>query len=90
MEWRNPSDVYDPVAAGEPLPEDFPQIAPRDAIAPIYLPRFTSAEDADYPDRTLVLGIEIDGEARAYPIGVLDSRQMVIDRVGGVPILATW
>ena len=84
------SDVYDPVAAGELLPDGFRQLLPRDAIPPVYEPRFTSAEDARYPDDALVLGVEIDGDAHAYPISVLNHREMVNDKVGGTPILSTW
>lgn len=85
----NPATVYDPVD-DEPLPDGFRQSLPRDGIAPIYEPRFVPAEDAGYPDDALVLGVEIGGESHAYPINVLNWREMVIDRVGGVPILATW
>jgi hypothetical protein len=38
----------------------------------------------------LILGIEINGEAKAYPISVMRSREMVNDQLGGIPILATW
>ncbi len=40
----------------------------------------------------LVLGIEINGEARAYPIKMLCGvkREVVNDELGGVPIAATW
>lgn len=90
IEHPAPTDVYDPVEAGEALPAGYRQVLARDAIAPIYEPRFTSAGDAEYPEEALVLGVEIDGEARAYPISVLNFREMVIDRVADTPILATW
>lgn len=82
--------VYDPVAAGEPLPYGFHQLLFRDAISPVYEPRFTSAEDARYPDDAFVLGVEIDGDAHAYPMSVLHHREMVNDKVGGTSILSTW
>lgn len=85
----HPATVYDPVTS-EPLPDGFRQLLPRDGIAPVYEPRFVSAESAGYPDDALVLGVEIGGESHAYPINVLNWREMVIDRVGDVPILATW
>lgn len=86
----NPDDVYDPVAAGEPLPPGYRDVTVRDRIRPVYAPRFTSAAQADWPDDTLVLGVAMDGEAKAYPILTLNFREMVLDRLGGTPILATW
>lgn len=62
----------------------------RDMIAPIYAPRFVAAGQARLRGDELVLGVEINGEAKAYPITVLNSREMVNDTAGGVPILATW
>ena len=38
----------------------------------------------------LVIGVAINGEAKAYAVGPLNSREMVNDTVGGVPILVTW
>jgi hypothetical protein len=40
--------------------------------------------------RELVIGVEINCESRAYPVGPLNRREMVNDVVGGVPILVTW
>jgi hypothetical protein len=36
-----------------------------------------------------VLGLEIAGEARAYPLRILDWHELVNDRVGGVPVAVT-
>ncbi len=66
------------------------QLLPRDAIYPVYEPQFAPAEDAPYADDELVIGVEINGEAKAYAIGPLNSREMVNDTLGGVPILVTW
>lgn len=86
----NPDDVYDPVAAGEPLPDGYVRVTDRDRINPIYEPRLKNADETDWPDDTLVLGVALDGDAKAYPIRVLNFREMVLDRLGGTPILATW
>lgn len=69
---------------------DWNQVLGRDAILPIYEPEFVSAQNAPYADDELVIGVELNGEARAYAIGPLNSREMVNDTVGGVPILVTW
>jgi hypothetical protein len=62
----------------------------RDMIPPVYAPRAVVAAQARLRDDELVLGVEINGEAKAYPITVLNAREMVNDTVGRVPILATW
>lgn len=86
----DPRTVYDPVSAGEPLPDGYRDVTSRDVIAPIYEPRFRTAAETDWPEDTLVLGVSLGGESKAYPIRVLNRREMVLDRLGGNPILATW
>ena len=66
------------------------QLLFQDAIPPIYDPEFISPADAALNPEELVIGVEINGEVRAYPIGPLVRREMVNDVVGGVPILVTW
>ncbi len=43
-------------------------------------------------DNELVLGVTVNGKARAYPINMLNgpSREIINDTLGGVPIAATW
>lgn len=85
-----PGDVYDPVAAGESLPDGFRQLLPRDGIQPIYEPTFVEANQSPWPAATEVIGVEINGEAKAYPVSWLGGRELVIDDVGGEPILVSW
>lgn len=66
------------------------QLLSRDAIQPIYNPEFVPADQAGYADDELVMGVAINGEAKAYPVGLLNSREMVNDELGGIPILVTW
>ena len=61
-----------------------------DAIAPIYAPSFVPADDAPMTDTELVMGVAIDGQAKAYPVNVLRFREMVNDELAGWPILVTW
>ncbi len=86
----DPGSVYDPVDVGDPLPVGFRQLLPRDGILPVYDPAFVTAADANWSDGTLVIGLEIEGESRAYPVGFLNRREMVIDSVAGIPVLVTW
>ena len=78
-----------------PRVEDFdafvpPRLIGPDGIRPIYEPRFVAAENAPLEDDELVIGIAIDGEAKAYPITVLRFREMVNDELADLPILVTW
>ncbi len=86
----DPNAVFDPVRAGDELPPGFRQLLPRDAIQPIYVPQFVRATEASWDDETLVIGVELGGEAKAYPVSYLNRREMVVDRFGDIPILVTW
>lgn len=66
------------------------RVLPRDAILPIYDPTFLPASQARLRDDELVLGVAWGGGAKAYPIAVLNTREMVNDELRGVPILVTW
>lgn len=68
----------------------FRQLLRRDAIEPVYAPQFVSAHAAGLEPEELVMGVELNGESKAYPIGPLNLREMVNDVVGGVPVLITW
>ena len=47
-------------------------------------PKVSSAEDAAWlKDSDIVFGIEINGEARAYPRQIMEVREMVNDTLGG-------
>ena len=50
----------------------------------------TPAEAAFLKDEDRVLGVEINGEAAAYPIRALAYHHLVHDRVGGVDLVATY
>ncbi len=76
-------------AAGNHVdPENIQQVLPRDAIIAVRTPTFA---DRDYlhPSR-LVIGLEIDGDARAYPIAILNHHEIVNDVVGTVPVAVTF
>lgn len=63
-----------------------------DAIPSIENPRFVDqiAADNTYDPDELVLGVEIDGDARAYSVPLLSRHEIVNDVVGGKPIAVTW
>jgi hypothetical protein len=65
---------------------------PRDSIPAIDNPQFASADEAEQfldPDE-LVIGVVINGDARAYPIPILSVHEIVNDVVGGEAIAVTW
>ena len=70
--------------------DGFTQLLERDAIRPIYRPLVVDAAEADLVADELVLGVQIGGEARAYPVGTLRFREIVNDVLGDTPILVTW
>jgi len=67
-----------------------PRLLGLDGIRPVYEPRFVTAADAPLEDDELIIGISLEGEAKAYPITVLRFREIVNDELGGLPILVTW
>lgn len=67
-------------------------LLPRDAIPAIDDPQFISAAEADvdYDPDELVIGVEFNGDARAYSIPFLSRHEIVNDTVGGEKIAVTW
>lgn len=62
----------------------------RDGIASIDRPRFHSAAQTRLADGERVLGIEHRGQARAYPVAVLERHEIVNDRIGGQPVVVSF
>lgn len=55
--WPTPDEVYNPVSAGQPLRGAYRQLLRRDAILPVYDLEFTSADEVDRPNDSLVMGV---------------------------------
>ncbi len=56
----------------------------QDGIPPLRQPKMISADEADYlGDDNIVFGIELNGDARAYPKRILAWHEMFIDEIGG-------
>ena len=90
LEGREPGSLYNPVHEDEDLPSGDRQLLARDATRPIYDPQFVAAAAAGWEDETLVIALEIDGDARTYPVSHLNRREIVNDHVGKTPVLVTW
>lgn len=64
---------------------------PKDGIPSIDDPVFIPvSQSADLDDKEPVIGLEIDGDARAYPLRVLMWHEIVNDTVGGRPVTVTY
>jgi hypothetical protein len=58
-----------------------------DGIPPLENPIMIPADDADYLDPSEpVFGLVVNGDARAYPMRIMDHHEMANDVVGGVPV----
>lgn len=81
-----------PVGAVAPEELEIVELLPFDAIPAIDAPRYWSREDADevYAEDEPVIGLEIQGEARAYSLPFLSRHEIVNDTVGGRAISVTW
>ena len=59
----------------------------KDGIPALTNPKLLSREQATYMEpENLVFGVNINGDARAYPLRILDWHEMFNDVVGGVPV----
>jgi len=65
---------------------------PRDGIPSIDEPVFVSLEEADalYDVREPVMALELEGEARAYPLQILIWHEIVNDVIADVPVAVTF
>ncbi|MFW6039167.1 MAG: DUF3179 domain-containing (seleno)protein, partial [bacterium] len=64
---------------------------PKDGIPALTDPELISAEAADYLDDTSrVVSVTINGQARAYPLNILNWHEAVNDTIGDVPITVIY
>ncbi len=65
---------------------------PRDTIPALSKPHFVAAQEVrgKLNDSDRVLGVFLNGEARAYPVRIVNWHEAVNDIVGGQPILVSW
>ena len=67
----------------------------KDSVVPIDEPQFTSFDDPLIAERgitleTPVLGVYVDGVARAYSVDVLSLHEIVNDEIAGEPYAVLW
>jgi hypothetical protein len=63
----------------------------RDGIKSVDRPAFATSDAVDWvAPANPVLGVALGGEARAYPVHVMDYHQIVNDEIGGRPVAVTY
>ncbi len=63
----------------------------QDGIPPLRQPKMLDADDADYlDDSNIIFGIEVNGDARAYPKRIMAWHEMFVDEVGGKPVAGVY
>ena len=64
---------------------------PKDGIPSIDNPKFAPVSESQFvPDTTFVIGLDINGEKRAYPLFIMVWHEIVNDSIGGVPVAVTY
>ncbi len=81
--WELHSVSYDEILSGGP---------PRDGIPSIDNPMFISQDEAAewLSDNEPVIAVEINGDARAYPLQIMTWHEITNDVVGDVPVIVTF
>ena len=72
------------------LPREFEQIIPRGRIAAISKPTFVPAAEASISGNAPILGVVIDGQARAFSLNLLNHHEVVNDQIGDTAYAAVW
>lgn len=64
---------------------------PKDGIPSLTDPKFVTAEKAKFmKDKDRVIGVEFGGQAKAYPMKILNWHEAVNDVAGKIKFLVTW
>ena len=75
----------------EELLVGIPLSDPRDAIPPIDNPQFEAVSESDWiQGQEPGVLIEIEEDARFYPLSVMTRHEIVNDEVGGIPVAVTY
>lgn len=93
-----PSPLFEQSYRANPISDrDYSQyqivtLLPLDAIPALSFPAFYKAERADreYLPDEMVIGVEFNGDAKAYPVELLSRHEIVNDTVGGIHLAVTW
>ncbi|NOG45920.1 MAG: DUF3179 domain-containing protein [Calditrichaeota bacterium] len=72
--------------------DEFRALLKRDGIPPIYEPKFWTQKEAGetFFAHEPVIAVEINGQAKAYPLSILMFHEIVNDELEGTPYIATF
>lgn len=75
-----------------PIDQIKPSRVPVGGIPALTDPQFVAARDAAkfLNGQSRVIGVVINGQARAYPVQILNYHELVNDHVGGRALLVSW
>ncbi len=62
----------------------------KDGIPSIDDPQFLAVDKVELAGTVPVISFALNGDARAYPLGILMRHEIVNDRVGGIPVVVTY
>ncbi len=81
--WNKHTIAYDEILSGGP---------PRDGIRSIDEPKFVTPEEASawLANNEPVIALELNGDARAYPLQIITWHEIVNDTVGDIPAVITF
>ena len=80
-----------PIRAADLRPEAIVTVLPKDAIPAILSPTFDEGQKVSWlGPRDRVVGVEIGGDSRAYPVAILSRHEIVNDKIGVIPFAVTW
>ena len=86
-----PAPPLGPSGSPDPLhSSEIRTILSVDAIGAVDNPTFVAAAKAGMRDNLFVIGVDLGGEAHAYPIAYMSHVEIVNDRLGGTNIAVTW
>jgi len=65
---------------------------PKDGIPAIFVPKFEVQSEADdwLDNKEPVIALEINGEAKAYPLSILIWHEIANDKIGGVSVVVSF
>lgn len=89
--WRHEWPKTDFTKHSVPLTEILSGGPPKDGIPPIDNPAFKLVSEINELGETEpVIGVSINGKAKAYPLRILMRHEIVNDELGGMPITVTF
>jgi hypothetical protein len=76
--------------AAEKVPKGVDILLPRGGIPAVFEPIFVSADEAEITPDAWVFGVVVEEVPRAYSLNLLNSHEIVNDRIGDTAFAAVW